>query len=367
MSDLKLTIRPEVPADYDAILRLTYDAFLTLDHPGKRRMDEHYLVHLLRGSPHVIPELCFIAEKNGEIAGHILYVKSKFKRPDGSEADTVTFGPLSVAPEFHRQGIGKALVMHSMERARAMGFGAVLIVGVPEYYPKLGFQRASEYGLTIADNSAGDAFMAYELVPGYLHGGGVYHSWPPEYDQSENDEAGFRTFHRGFMTQRFPGQLTLRPFFDDDMALMERWLYAGHVKPWYEHPLDWLKELQERRGAFSFITHMIAEIDGRPIGFCQYYDCYHSRQYEDWGMEITMPDEVFSIDYLIGEPENLRRGYAKTMIGLMLDKLRALGAKTVIVLPDNKNTASNRALESSGFTWDGKRYVLRLEHGSNRN
>jgi len=31
---------------------------------------------------------------------------------------------------------------------------------------------------------------------------------------------------------------------------------------------------------------MIAEINGVPIWFCQYYDCWHSREYEIWDMDI---------------------------------------------------------------------------------
>ena len=202
-----MIIRPETPADYDTILPLTYDAFLALDYPGRGPVNEHYLISLLRDSVSVIPELCFVAERDGEIVGHILYVKSGFKRPDGTEADTVTFGPLSVWRKYHKQGIGKALVTHTVEKARKMGFGAVLIMGIPEYYPKLGFKRASEYNLKIADNSTepdvDGAFMAYELIPGYLNGGGVYHSWPPEYDQTESDTAGFETFHKSFMAKYF--------------------------------------------------------------------------------------------------------------------------------------------------------------------
>lgn len=360
----KLTIRPENPSDYAAILRLTYEAFLTLDYPGRRRMDEHYLIHLLRDSSYVIPELCLVAEQDGDLVGHILYTKSEILLPDGTTKDTITFGPLSVLPERHRRGIGAALVRRSSEKAREMGFGAVLITGVPDYYPKLGFKRARDYSLTLSDGTADDSFMAYELQPGYLTSGGTLRFLPPEFERAENDDAGFEAFHEQFMAECYPAQLRLRPFYDNDMALMERWLYRGHIKPWYEHPLDWLKELRERHGAFRFITHMIAEIDGNSIGFCQHYDCYYSRAYEDWGMDIPATGEVFSIDYLIGEPEYLRRGYGKTMIAQMLDRLRTLGAKTVIVLPDKENIASNRALIASGFGWDGERYILRLEpHG----
>ncbi|MCL1791640.1 MAG: GNAT family N-acetyltransferase [Peptococcaceae bacterium] len=201
---MEILIRGETPGDYPDILGLTYEAFLTLNYPGRRRMDEHFLISLLQGSDSVIPELCFVAVYENEIAGHILYAKSSFLRPDGSEADTITFGPLSVLPRVQRQGIGEALVRHSLEKARRMSFGAVQIMGVPDYYPKLGFKRAREFGLALADGSAPDAFMAYELAPGHLAGGGVHHRWAPEYDIAENDDAGYERFHHEFIRSRLP-------------------------------------------------------------------------------------------------------------------------------------------------------------------
>ena len=56
----QITIRRERPDDYNAILLLTYEAFLTLDYPGRSRMDEHFLISLLRGSDSVISELSFV-------------------------------------------------------------------------------------------------------------------------------------------------------------------------------------------------------------------------------------------------------------------------------------------------------------------
>ena len=167
--------------------------------------------------------------------------------------------------------------------------------------------------------------------------------------------AGYRTM------ENTKEQLLLRPFFDDDMSLLERWLRAEHVKPWYEKPEEWLEEIRERHDEFRFITHLIAEADGKAIGFCQYYDCYYSKEYEDWGMEIPLPGKVYSVDYLIGEREYLRRGYAKAMLTQMIQRLRVLDANAVIVLPDAKNIASNKTLEASGFVWDGDRYWFRLK------
>lgn len=200
-----MNIREERPEGYNSILKLTYEAFLTLDYPGRRRIDEHFLVSLLRGSEFVIPELCFVMEHNGEIVGHILYTKSEVLKADGTKIPTITFGPLSVLPKYHRQGIGSALVRHSLEKAQEVGYGAVLITGVPDYYPKLGFKRAREYGLTLPDGTSPDAFMVYELKPNYLCDGGVCHFLAPEYERAENDDAGFASFHRSFMAEYYPG------------------------------------------------------------------------------------------------------------------------------------------------------------------
>lgn len=361
--DTIMTIRLERPDDYNAILQLTYEAFLTTDYPGRRRVDEHYLIHLLRGSPFVLPELCFIAEQDGEIVGHILYTKSEILRPDGTTTGTITFGPLSVLPQYHKRGIGAALVKNSMEKARKMGFGAVLITGVPGYYPKLGFKRGRDYGLTLLDGTADDSFMVYELTPGYLVGDGMLRFLPPEFEQSENDDPGFEAFHKQFMMKRCPSQMTLRPLFDGDISLMERWLYIPHVAQWYKHPDHWLNELRERRGEFSFLTHFIAEFEGVPIGFCQYYDTFFAQDYEVWNEEWHINDKqgkIFSIDYFIGEPSYLRRGFGKEMIAQMLDMLRNSGAQTVIVEPERENTASNRVLEVNGFLWNGTVYHLEL-------
>ena len=201
---IQIKIRAEQPDDYRAILRLTYEAFQTLHYPGRRRVDEHFLIHLLQGSEFVIPELRFVAEYDGSIVGHIIYAKSKILCADGTERETVTFGPLSVLPQYHKQGVGAALVAHSMREARLMGIGAVVIEGVPAYYPKLGFRRAREFGVTQKDGTAPDPLMAYELQQGYLAGGGIIVFLPPEYVVCEEDDAGYVRFHEKFLKEYFP-------------------------------------------------------------------------------------------------------------------------------------------------------------------
>jgi predicted N-acetyltransferase YhbS len=176
-----MIIRLETPADYAAVERLTYAAFETMTYPDGSRdpfVQEHYLLHTMRGVPAFVPELDFVGEAEDEIVANIAYTKSKILRPNGGELATITFGPVSVKPELHKQGLGSEIIRYSLNRASELGYGAVVIFGHPDYYPRFGFKRAKEYHLSRPDYTGifDDAFMALELIPGYLGtDGGVFH------------------------------------------------------------------------------------------------------------------------------------------------------------------------------------------------
>ncbi len=196
-----INIRLEQPADYTEVERLTLAAFLTFEAEGvpKREIpNEHFLVRLLRDDPAFVPELDFVAELNGKIVGNIMYSRCEILRPDGSVTKALVFGPVSVLPEYQRQGIGARLIEHSLTRAKKLGHGAVVITGHTAYYPKFGFVPASQFGLTMPDGSAFDAFMALELREGYLGMAGGMWKCCAAFDAVENEEA-FRDFHREFI------------------------------------------------------------------------------------------------------------------------------------------------------------------------
>jgi len=192
----KMSLRLEQPADYSAVERLTYNAFQTMVYPDGSKVSEvteHYLVNIMRGSPAFIAELDYVGEVGGEIVAHIAYTKSKVKRPDSTELSTITFGPVSVKPELHRRGLGAEIITFSLDRAKELGYGAVIIVGHPAYYPRFGFRRAEEFGLSLPKGlSVHDgAFMALELTTGYLgSAGGVWY----EDELFQFDEDAARAF-----------------------------------------------------------------------------------------------------------------------------------------------------------------------------
>lgn len=125
---------------------------------------------------------------------------------------------------------------------------------------------------------------------------------------------------------------------------------------------DWLDEISERNGKFSWLTYLIATWQGHPIRLCQYYRCEDSDG-EDFG---SLPlAGSYGIDYLIGEKEYLGKGFGKEIIGLLLSRIFALpDAQRVTADTDPDNRASQSALLSCGFEpadAEHSRYVLRKE------
>ena len=165
---MDLKFRLETPDDYYTVEELTRETFWTFWEEDREICDEHLLVHKLRDVKAFVPELDFVAEVDGKIVGHIIFTRSWIESDDGKKHEMLTFGPLSVLPEYQSRGIGRKLMMHSFEKAKEMGFKAVFIFGHPDYYPRVGFKRASEFGLTDFGGNSYDALMIYPLFDGAI-------------------------------------------------------------------------------------------------------------------------------------------------------------------------------------------------------
>lgn len=162
-----IRLRLEAPRDYRAVEELTRAAFWQNTDRGVL-VDEHLLVHKLRKLPAYVPELDYIAEIDGVIAGNVIYSKARVILADGEEHEVLTFGPLAVLPEYQNRGVGKALMHFTIHQAKRLGYTAIVICGEPDYYPRFGFRRAAEFGLYYAGRGTFDAFMAMELMDGAL-------------------------------------------------------------------------------------------------------------------------------------------------------------------------------------------------------
>jgi predicted N-acetyltransferase YhbS len=118
----------------------------------------------MRNANEFIKELDYVAIYNNEIVGNIVYAKSKVITTI-KEYDVLTFGPLSILPEYQNKGIGGKLINHTIKLSREMGFRAILIYGNPKYYERFGFKNTKEYGITDMEGNYNDALMVLELFP----------------------------------------------------------------------------------------------------------------------------------------------------------------------------------------------------------
>ena len=204
---MSIIIRNETPADYRAVENLTRESFWNVYRPG---CTEHYVLHCYRSAPDFVPELDFVMEKDGELIGHVMYSRSEITTSGGKAIPIMTFGPISIAPEYKRQGYGKILLDYSMEKAKAMGAGALAITGNIDFYGKSGFVPAKTKGVRYADDPEADYFLIRELTLGFLDGISGTYKDPDGYFVCEKDPEGFERFEATFPKKekrKLPGQL----------------------------------------------------------------------------------------------------------------------------------------------------------------
>ncbi len=168
--DLNIIIRNEHPADYRRVEEITRKTFWNIHVPG---CDEHLLVHKLRKHKDFVKELDFVVVKDSEVIANIMFSNSWLRNENGDALGTLTFGPVSVLPEYQRQGIGSKLITHAIERAIEMGYAAIIIWGNPSRYCKFGFKASKSYNIGIANNKYPCCLLVKELTTGIL----ANHHW----------------------------------------------------------------------------------------------------------------------------------------------------------------------------------------------
>lgn len=149
-------------------------------------------------------------------------------------------------------------------------------------------------------------------------------------------------------------QISSRIFKDEDIPILTKWLNKEYIKKWYKNPEDWLTEIRGRHQDYVWIHHFIVMNNDLPIGFCQYYDCYDAKNLEDWYV-VNKPNDTFSIDYLIGNEDYLKKGYGKAIVNFLTEKIREEeNGNKIIVQPEKKNLCSNNVLIANGYIFDSK-------------
>ena len=153
-----MLIRNEEDSDWMAVHALNASAF---ESPV-----EANLVDTLRAQAR--PVVSLVAEDNNAVVGHIMFSPAALSgHPD---LKIMGLAPMAVAAAHQNQGIGSALVRAGLQRCKELGFGAVVVLGHPAYYPRFGFSPATRFGIHCEFDAPEEAFMVLELQPGYLRG-----------------------------------------------------------------------------------------------------------------------------------------------------------------------------------------------------
>jgi predicted N-acetyltransferase YhbS len=157
MTELALTILPEIPADADIVERLHERTF----GPGRYARTAF---RIREGAGHLLG-LSFTARIGTLLVGSVRLTPIRI-----GEIPALLLGPLTVEPPFRRRGIGLALMQRALAEAKHSGHRLVVLVGNEPYYTKAGFRRIPKGQARMPGPVDPDRLLVAELVEGAFAG-----------------------------------------------------------------------------------------------------------------------------------------------------------------------------------------------------
>lgn len=140
-------IRHETPQDYEVITTVNDLAF--------KETAPSRIITELRKSGEALWSKVLI--KDGDIIGHLMFYKILLD----NNFIAAGLGPLSILPQYQRQGYGGQLIRDGLAEADPLQHQIIFLLGHVEYYPRFGF--SSELGAQYISPWPRPAFMALAL------------------------------------------------------------------------------------------------------------------------------------------------------------------------------------------------------------
>lgn len=166
---MSIAIRPATTADIPAVRRVHEQAFA-----GPVEAELVALLHMAGNAP-----VSLLASLDGQVVCHVLFSPVTIE-PTCPSFHAVGLAPVGVLPEHQRKGIGSALIRAGLKACREGDYGAVVVLGWPDYYRRFGFRRAKDFGLG-NEYGADEEFMALELRDRSLAGAAGTVKYAPEF------------------------------------------------------------------------------------------------------------------------------------------------------------------------------------------
>ena len=133
------------------------------------------LTEEIRSKKYYLPELELVmVTERDEIIGYAMF--SRFELEGRYDRELLLLSPVAVKTALQRQHISKELLEYGMEKARMMGYQAVIVEGDPRNYRARGFETAARHGILPGKTvylPHIDCLMVKELMPGaleHIHG-----------------------------------------------------------------------------------------------------------------------------------------------------------------------------------------------------
>jgi len=157
MTELDISIGPESLSDALAIERLHERTF----GPGRYARSAY---RIREGRGHLL-ELSFIARIGTLMVGSIRLTPICI-----GDTPALLLGPLTVEPPFRSRGLGSALILRSLQDAKAQGHRLVVLVGDEPYYARSGFKRIPRGRVKMPGPVNPARLLVNELEPGAFDG-----------------------------------------------------------------------------------------------------------------------------------------------------------------------------------------------------
>jgi putative acetyltransferase len=132
-----MELREELPGDKKSVRDIHLRAF-----GGDHGLVVAGLVDTLRETITPTDGLSLVAAHDGQVVGHVMFTRSLLDAPRRL-VEVQVLSPLAVMPDYHKRGIGSALVRQGLKALAERAVPLVFLEGDPGYYSRFGFAPGS--------------------------------------------------------------------------------------------------------------------------------------------------------------------------------------------------------------------------------